>query len=81
MSAPERIYHVSQTQFSIARHYGAIDFNGHRYFYEPTTDTLIRDDIFKAEAKATKTETKCAKLSAQKPPIEAQFSDAQKELL
>lgn len=51
---PERIYKWVHTQLSIARHYGAIDFNGHRYVIainEPDTP-LVRADVLEREAKA-----------------------------
>lgn len=49
--APYVIRHASQTQFSIARHYGGCRFNGHEYTYVPTTDELIRLDFFKLVTK------------------------------
>ena len=36
---------VSQTQLSIARHFGGIFFNDEHYRYFPDTDELIRDDV------------------------------------
>lgn len=42
---------VSKTQFSIARHYGGITYNGAKYTYIPTTDELIRDDVLKWKKK------------------------------
>lgn len=48
---PERFYRVSQSQLSIAWHYGGIRFNGDDYIYDPATDTLTRADVVKAEAK------------------------------
>lgn len=47
---PEIIHNVSQTQFSIARHYGGIKINGHMYVYNPKDDTLIKS-IGKVERK------------------------------
>lgn len=44
---PFLIRYVSQTQFSIARHYGGAKYNGSDYTYIPTTDELIRDDVLK----------------------------------
>lgn len=46
-SCPFLIRNVSQTQFSIARRYGSIKFNGFRYLYDPRTDELIRDDCLR----------------------------------
>lgn len=37
---PEKFYHVSQTQMSVARFYGGIKINGHEYVYDPTEDSL-----------------------------------------
>lgn len=42
MSTPEIIYNVSQTQLSIARHYGGINYNGVEYVYNPVDDTLTK---------------------------------------
>lgn len=56
---PERICHVSQTQFSVARHYGGCTLNGRSYIYDPTTDTLVRADVHaqeRGEAKRAKQE-------------------------
>ena len=49
---PEEIHNVSHSQFSIARHFGGIRFNGAGYTYDPTRDVLIRDDVLKARAAA-----------------------------
>lgn len=46
---PERIYNVIATQFSIARHYGGCTINGVYYHYDQASDTLIREDVMKAE--------------------------------
>lgn len=42
---PYGITNVRETQFSIARFYGAITFNGEHYTYFPDSDELIRDDV------------------------------------
>ena len=57
MKAPVRIYNVSHTQLSIARHFGGIKFNGHCYTYFPADDTLVRDDILEYEGKLEKPNT------------------------
>ena len=44
---PFGIQGVSMGQFSIARHYGGIEFNGERYTYFPETDELVRNDVVK----------------------------------
>ena len=46
---PEHIYNVSRTQFSIARHYGGCKVNGVYYHYDPGSDTLTREDVWKAQ--------------------------------
>lgn len=51
MNSPERYYNVSQTQLSVARHFGGCKVNGQHYAYDPTTDTLTRYDVLKREAK------------------------------
>ena len=38
---------VSQSQLSIARHYGGCTYGGREYYYIPTTDELIREDVVK----------------------------------
>lgn len=48
MSRPEVIYHVSHTQLSVARHFGACKYNGADYHYDAETDTLTRMDIWRA---------------------------------
>jgi muramoyltetrapeptide carboxypeptidase LdcA involved in peptidoglycan recycling len=45
---------VSNSQLSIARHYGAINFQGQMYTYFPATDELIRDDVLKFVTKMRK---------------------------
>lgn len=52
--APFAIQGVSHGMFSVARHYGGMKYNGHRYNYIPTTDELIRDDVIKWLAKHRK---------------------------
>lgn len=38
---------VSQSQFSVARHYGGAKFNDASYTYDPKADELVRDDVLK----------------------------------
>lgn len=52
--SPEKIYHVSQTQLSIARYYGQCKYNGDDYIYIPSEDVLVRADVFKKEQKPGK---------------------------
>lgn len=57
---PYAIMNVLQTQFSIARHYGGITYNGDGYVYLPEHDQLIRDDVFKLVMKLRKAAKKRA---------------------
>lgn len=52
--APFIIRNVTATQFSIARHYGGINYAGHFYAYFAATDELVRDDCLKLVAKLRK---------------------------
>lgn len=44
---PYQIRNVSHGHLSIARHYGGCRFNGAEYVYDPTDDTLTRNDVLK----------------------------------
>ena len=50
---PERIYNWLDTQLSIARHYGGIDYQGHRYTvaYNEPDQPLVRADVLEREAR------------------------------
>lgn len=66
--APYVIQTVSPSQFSIARFYGGMRFQGHEYVYHPPTDECIRWDVFKMVAKMRKAadkERKAKSASAQ----------------
>lgn len=60
---------VSMTQLSIARHYGGCKVGSHHYVYNPTDDSLIREDVFKWLSKEIKKQEKAAKVSKQDTPI------------
>ena len=67
MNRPERIYNVSQTQLSVARHYGGCKFNGADYHYDAESDTLTRMDVWKARIASSKEEAdKWAKAEREK---------------
>jgi hypothetical protein len=51
---PFAIQGVSNTQLSIARHYGCCTFQHQRYTYFPDSDELIRDDVLKRVMKRRK---------------------------
>jgi len=55
---PFGVTNVSMTQLSIARYYGAINFNGYKYIYYPDTDELIREDVMRWKAKQLKAKHK-----------------------
>lgn len=44
---PFAIRCVSETQFSIARFFGTMRFNGQAYTYFQDTDELVRDDVLR----------------------------------
>lgn len=58
MNKPERIYNVSHTQFSVARHFGGCTFNGASYHYDAENDVLVRMDVWKALLANDKAEAK-----------------------
>lgn len=67
MNRPEQIYNVSQTQLSVARHYGGCKFNGADYHYDAASDTLTRMDVWKARCASSKEEAaKSAKAEREK---------------
>ena len=53
-SRPGVIYHVSQSQLSVARHFGGCKYNGADYHYDAATDTLTRLDIWRAKLASDK---------------------------
>jgi len=60
-TAPERILNVSNSQFSVARHYGGCTFAGHSYHYDSETDQLVRRDVWNSELKQDKEKAARAK--------------------
>jgi hypothetical protein len=56
--SPYGITNVSMTQFSVARYYGGMNFNGSLYIYNHTTDELIRKDVLKWRNKELKSKRK-----------------------
>lgn len=61
MNRPEEIHNVSQSQFSVARHYGGCTFSGAHYTYDAerdvlVRDVLVRDDILKARRAKNKSQ-------------------------
>jgi hypothetical protein len=66
---PYGMTNISQTQFSIARHYGGLKFQGDSYTYLPQTDELIRDDVWRWKRRQAR------KAKAQAPPDTTPCSD------
>ncbi len=58
MTAPERIYHVSHGQFSVARHFGGCKAFGATYHYDTENDALVRRDVWDKELKKDKDKAK-----------------------
>lgn len=58
MTAPEEIHGVSQSQFSVARHFGGCSYMGRSYIYDAGQDRLIRRDVYLARLKQGKAEAK-----------------------
>lgn len=56
--APEEIRSVSQSQFSVARHYGGCKYQGVSYHYDAERDTLVRLDVWLARIKEGGAEAK-----------------------
>jgi hypothetical protein len=52
---------ISQSQLSIARHYGGIMYEGVRYIYYSLNDELIRKDVVQWVEKRRRAETKATK--------------------
>jgi len=58
MTAPDEIHHVSQSQFSVSRHFGGCTYMGQSYIYDAGQDRLIRRDVYLARLKQGKAEAK-----------------------
>ena len=58
MTAPDEIHHVSQSQFSVARHFGGCSYMGQSYIYDAGQDRLIRRDVYLARLKQGKADAK-----------------------
>lgn len=71
---PFEIHDPQNTQLSIARFYGGINYNGMHYYVEPVgTDgawKLVREDVIKAYGDARKAERKATKAKQKKSQTE-----------
>ena len=72
MTAPEEIHHVSQSQFSVARHFGGCSYMGQSYIYDAGQDRLIRRDVYLARLKQGKAEAKALRDAERQRWMEAQ---------
>jgi hypothetical protein len=56
VKAPDRIYNWLDSHFSVARFYGGMVFQGHRYVIDETTAgaPLVKQSVLIAERKAAK---------------------------
>ena len=72
MTAPEEIHGVSQSQFSVARHFGGCSYMGQSYIYDAGQDRLIRRDVYLARLKQGKAEAKALRDAERQRWMEAQ---------
>ena len=72
MTAPEEIHSVSQSQFSVARHFGGCSYMGQSYIYDAGQDRLIRRDVYLARLKQGKAEAKALRDAERQRWMEAQ---------
>jgi len=61
---------VTATQLSVARHYGGCTYGGRQYYYIPTTDELMRDDVVRWITKRRREAMKAAKEEANATQME-----------
>ena len=76
MTAPKEIRGVSQSQFSVSRHFGGCTYMGQTYIYDAGQDRLIRLDVYLARLKEDKAEAKALRNEERK-----RWTEAQKHLL
>jgi hypothetical protein len=67
---PYVIAGVSRSQLSVARHYGGCTYGGREYYYIPTTDELIRDDVVRWITARRKEERKAVRRDAEAKQME-----------
>ena len=54
MKNEEQYYRISQTQMSIARHYGGMNMNNEHYMHLPLSDRLVSDKAMKKNKELNK---------------------------
>jgi hypothetical protein len=62
---PYLIRGISDSQFSPARYYGGMKFNGASYTYMRNTDEMVRDDVIKFVSRNRRAAEKVAKKAKQ----------------
>ena len=72
MTAPEEIHNVSQSQFSVSRHFGGCTYMGQSYIYDAGQDRLIRRDVYLARLKQGRDEAKALRDAERQRWMEAQ---------
>ena len=58
--APYALTNVSCSFFNVARHYGALTFQGCSYTYMPGHDECVRDDVLRLVTKMRRLKAKAA---------------------
>ena len=61
MKAPEEIHGISNSQLSVARHFGGCRYAGASYHYDAIRDALVRMDIWLARIKEDSAAGKAAR--------------------
>jgi hypothetical protein len=71
---PERIYNWIDSQLSLARYWGGLNFQGHHYSiaYNEPGQPLVRHDVLAQEAKAAKAQARAAAKAAKQAAAQAQ---------
>lgn len=72
MKAPEEIHGVSNSQLSVARHYGGCKYAGAYYHYDASQDALIRKDVWFARMKSAHADGKAARAAEKAKWLELQ---------
>lgn len=69
---PYLITGVSQSQLSVARHYGGCQYQGQEYVYVQTTDELVRADVARLVSRLRTAAAKRARTEARERGDQAQ---------
>lgn len=71
-ASPYLITGVSQSQLSVARHYGGCQYQGQEYVYVQTTDELVRADVARLVSRLRTAAAKRARTEARERGDQAQ---------